>query len=98
MGINWHSDNILLRLRKPDTTGYAIPQGGLFKWVSCPNHFGEMLEWIGFALMSWCLPALSFAVWTIANLAPRALAHHRWYKATFEDYPKERKTLVPFIV
>lgn len=98
LGINWHADNILIHLRKPGTTWYAIPQGGLFNKVSCPNHFGEMLEWIGFALMTWCLPALAFAVWTIANLAPRALAHHRWYRANFPDYPKERKALVPFVL
>lgn len=98
MGINWQSDHILLHLRKPGSTGYSIPQGGLFRWISCPNHFGEMLEWLGFALMSWCLPALAFALWTIANLAPRALAHHRWYLTHFPDYPKSRKALVPFIV
>ena len=98
LGINWQSDNILLHLRSPGTTAYAIPKGGLFSKVSCPNHFGEMLEWTGFALMTWCLPALAFAVWTIANLAPRALAHHRWYQATFPEYPKERKVLIPFVL
>ncbi len=98
LGINWQSDNILLRLRKPGSMGYAIPQGGLFSKVSCPNHFGEMVEWTGFALMTWCLPGLAFAVWTIANLAPRALAHHRWYQENFPNYPKERKALVPFVV
>ena len=98
LGINWRADNILIHLRKPGTTDYVIPQGGMFKWISCPNHFGEMLEWTGFALMTWCLPALAFAVWTVANLAPRALAHHRWYREHFPDYPKERKALVPFLV
>ena len=98
LGINWQSDNILLHLRKPGTTAYAIPEGGLFRKVSCPNHFGEILEWIGFAMMTLCLPVLAFAVWTIANLAPRALAHHRWYQATFPEYPKERKALIPFVL
>lgn len=98
LGINWQSDNILIHLRKPDTTGYSIPRGGLFERVSCPNHFGEMLEWTGFALMTWSLPGLAFAVWTIANLAPRALAHHRWYQAHFPDYPKARKALIPFVL
>jgi steroid 5-alpha-reductase/3-oxo-5-alpha-steroid 4-dehydrogenase 1 len=57
-----------------------------------------MLEWIGFALMTWCLPGLAFSVWTIANLAPRAWAHHRWYQDAFPDYPKERKALIPYIL
>lgn len=96
--INWQSDNILINLRKPGDTGYSIPQGGLFKWISCPNHFGEIIEWAGFALMSWSLPGLAFAVWTVANLAPRALAHHRWYREKFPDYPKERRALVPGVL
>ena len=96
--INHQSDNILLALRKPGETGYKIPQGGLFRYISCPNLFGEMIEWIGFAIMVWSLPALGFAVWTVVNLTPRALDHHRWYLSRFPDYPEERKALVPFIL
>ncbi len=93
--INIKSDNILLALRKPNETGYKIPQGFLFKYISCPNLFGEIIEWFGFALLTWSLPALSFAVWTAANLTPRAIHHHKWYKEKFADYPKERKALLP---
>lgn len=96
--INIQSDNILLRLRKPGETGYKIPQGGLFRFISCPNHFGEIIEWAGFALMCWNLPALGFAVWTAANLIPRAIAHHKWYQQRFDNYPTERKAVVPGIV
>ncbi|MCW3125356.1 MAG: hypothetical protein JWO03_1014 [Bacteroidetes bacterium] len=96
--INHQSDNILLSLRKPGETGYKIPQGGLFKYISGPNFFGEMIEWAGFAIMVWSLPALGFAIWTIVNLTPRALDHHKWYLSKFPDYPKERKALVPFIL
>ena len=95
--INWQSDAILLNLRKPGETGYKIPHGGMFKYVSCPNHFGEILEWTGYAVMTWALPAISFAVWTMANLIPRAIAHHQWYQSTFENYPKERKAVLPRI-
>lgn len=98
MTVNWQSDNILIHLRKPGQTGYIIPQKGLFRLVSCPNHFGEMIEWFGFALMTWCTPALAFAIWTVVNLLPRALHHHRWYKGTFPDYPSNRRALIPFIL
>jgi len=37
-------------------------------------------------------------VWTIANLVPRALAHHKWYNEHFENYPAERKAIFPFIL
>lgn len=96
--INIQSDNILLRLRKPGETGYKIPQGGLFRYISCPNHFGEIVEWTGFAVMCWNLPALGFAVWTAANLIPRAIAHHKWYREKFPDYPEKRKAVVPGII
>ncbi len=98
LAINWHSDNILIHLRKPGTTDYVIPEGGLFRWISCPNLFGEMLEWTGFALMTWCLPALAFAIWTAANLVPRAMAHHRWYRQTFSGYPGDRKAIIPWML
>jgi 3-oxo-5-alpha-steroid 4-dehydrogenase 1 len=98
MFINMRSDTRLLALRKPGETDYKIPYGGLFRFISCPNHFGEILEWTGFAMMAWNLPALSFAIWTFANLAPRSFAHHRWYKSHFADYPAKRKALIPFVV
>jgi len=98
MFINWQSDNILIHLRKPGQTGYVIPRKGFFKYVSCPNHFGEIVEWSGFALMTWCSPAIAFAIWTVVNLMPRALHHHKWYKETFTDYPPERKAILPYIL
>ena len=97
MIINIQSDNLLLNLRKPGEKGYKIPQGGLFSLVSCPNLLGEIMEWVGFALLTWSMPAFSFALWTFANLGPRAVAHHRWYLQKFEQYPKNRKALIPFV-
>ena len=96
--INLLADNRLMALRRTGAPDYTMPQGGLFRYVSCPNHFGEIVEWSGFALMCWNLPALSFAVWTAANLVPRALSHHRWYRARFAAYPAERKAVIPFIL
>ncbi|MGM0366131.1 MAG: DUF1295 domain-containing protein [Actinomycetota bacterium] len=95
--INVHSDSILRSLRKMEGNGYKIPSRGFFKYVSSPNYFGEMVEWIGWAVLTWSVPGLAFAVFTIANLLPRALANHRWYKQKFSRYPEERKILVPFI-
>jgi 3-oxo-5-alpha-steroid 4-dehydrogenase 1 len=98
MVINVRSDERLLHLRKPEETGYKIPNGGLFQLVSCPNLLGECIEWLGFALMSWSLPGFVFFVWTCANVIPRALAHHRWYLDRFPDYPKERKAVMPYMI
>ena len=98
MFINWWSDQILLRLRKGGRKGYFIPYGGLFRWVSCPNFMGEIVQWTGFAVMTWSPAALVFALWTFFNLVPRALDHHKWYQETFADYPAERRALIPGIL
>lgn len=98
MLINWKADNILIHLRKPGETHYVIPRSNLFKYISCPNLFGELVEWLGFAILCWNLPALTFFIWTAANLIPRAISHHKWYKGKFPDYPSERKAIIPFLV
>lgn len=96
--INQQSDWILLHLRRPGESGYKIPRGGLYRVVSCPNYFGEVLEWFGWALATWSMAGLTFAIWTAANLVPRALTHHRWYRDTFDDYPPERRAVIPFVL
>lgn len=96
--INNQSDTILINLRKPREKGYKIPKGGLFKYISCPNLFGEIIEWIGFGIMTFALPTFTFALWTMYNLIPRALAHHEWYQIKFDDYPKERKAVFPWVL
>ncbi len=96
--INLTSDRILFRLRGPGEQGYRIPRGGLYRWVSCPNYLGEILEWTGWALATWSPAGLAFALYTVANLLPRALQNHRWYRAQFPDYPTERRALVPYLI
>lgn len=97
MGINKWSDRKLISLREKQQ-GYQIPRGGLFEFISCPNHFGEIVEWCGFAIMAWNLPAITFAVWTFCNLSPRSLNHHEWYQEKFEDYPRKRKAVLPYLL
>lgn len=93
--INLQSDHILLNLRRFGESDYKIPFGGLFRWVSCPNYLGEIIEWFGWGIATWSLPSLVFAVWTVANLVPRSRSHHLWYKQRFSTYPFERKALIP---
>lgn len=105
--LNVHADSVLRGLAwrrlaqkaKKGQGGYAIPKGGLFELVSAANYAAEMLEWGGFALASGLsYPGVTFAAFTFLNLAPRAIAHHRWYHHHFADrYPKGRKALIPFV-
>ncbi len=96
--VNLRADRTLRRLRAPGQSGYRVPYGGLFRRVSCPNYLGEIVEWVGWALATWSLAGLAFAVYTAANLAPRALDHHRWYRTTFADYPASRRALIPYVL
>jgi 3-oxo-5-alpha-steroid 4-dehydrogenase 1 len=96
--MNQKSDHMLIRLRKPGDTGYKIPKGFLFDLISCPNLFGELVQWFGFALMACNLPAFTFFVWTFANLVPRAVRHHKWYREHFQNYPRNRKAIIPKIL
>ncbi|XP_065833282.1 3-oxo-5-alpha-steroid 4-dehydrogenase 1-like [Oscarella lobularis] len=96
--INLHSDHILRNLRKPGETGYKIPRGGLFEYVSGANFFGEVVEWIGFGLAGWSLPSLVLPIMSALNLIPRALHHHQNYHEKFDDYPKNRKAVIPFLL
>uniref|UniRef100_G3Q8T1 3-oxo-5alpha-steroid 4-dehydrogenase (NADP(+)) n=1 Tax=Gasterosteus aculeatus aculeatus TaxID=481459 RepID=G3Q8T1_GASAC len=98
MIINLHSDHILRGLRRPGETVYRIPRGGMFEFVSGANFLGEILEWGGYALASWSLPATAFAFFTACSIGPRAYQHHRDYQQRFGDYPRHRKALIPFIL
>lgn len=97
-GANVRADRALARLRSPGESAHKIPHGGLFEWVSCPNYLAEIVEWCGWAIATWSLAGTAFALYTAANLVPRAISHHAWYKRTFADYPAERRALVPYVL
>lgn len=96
--INKTADEKLRELRRNNPTEYVLPQGWLFNYISCPHYFGELIEWAGWALMTWSAPGLAFFVFTFANLFPRAIRTHRWYKEHFRDYPAGRKAVIPYII
>ena len=102
--INQVSDSILRKLRAggegndSSENQYQVPQGFLFKRISCPNYFGEIIEWFGWALLTWSPSGFAFFIWTAANLLPRALSHHRWYNQQFSAYPEKRSAVIPYIL
>lgn len=100
MALNKTSDRELARLSrlKGRSGNYQVPTGGAYRWVSCPNYLGEIIQWTGWAIACWSLAAWVFAIWTMANLVPRAVAHHRWYHRKFDDYPVKRKALIPYLL
>jgi 3-oxo-5-alpha-steroid 4-dehydrogenase. len=99
MYINIQSDNIIRNLRKNGDTSHHLPKEGMFKYVTSANYFGELIEWIGFAVLTWSWSGAVFALWTFANLAPRAARIFDKYKAEFgkELNTKKIKRIIPFI-
>ena len=100
--LNIQSDHILRNLRSPnpnpDEPRYKIPYGGGFRFGSCPQYLGEVLSFTGFAIMAWNLGAVFVLAMTAGNLIPRAIYTHRWVHKKFEDYPAERKAIIPGIL
>lgn len=99
MGINLHSDHVIRNLRKPGDTKHYIPRKGFYKYVTSANYFGELTEWIGFAILTWSPAGVLFAVWTFANLGPRAKSLTEKYEQEFgEEYTKlNKKHIIPFV-
>jgi len=93
--MHFHADRTIRKLRKPGEQGYHIPHGGMFRWISSPNYLGEIIEWTGWAIMTWSLAGVAFALFTFCNLAPRAISNHHWYREHFSDYPAQRRILLP---
>ncbi|MBP5314705.1 MAG: DUF1295 domain-containing protein [Muribaculaceae bacterium] len=99
MAINIHSDHIIRHLRRPSDTRHYIPRGGMFRYVSSANYFGEFVEWTGFAILTWSWAGAVFALWTFANLAPRARRINRRYAEEFgEEFTRlNLRAIIPFI-
>ncbi len=99
MGINMHSDRVIRNLRQPGDTRHYFPTKGMYRYVTSANYFGEFVEWCGFAVLTWSWAGVVFAVWTFANLGPRAARIHKRYLQEFPDeMAKYRpKRIIPFI-
>ena len=99
MFVNIQSDDIIRNLRQEGDTGHYLPKKGMFKYVTSANYFGEVLEWIGFAILTWSWAGAVFAWWTFANLCPRAVRIYDKYKKEFgsELNTKTVKRILPFI-
>jgi 3-oxo-5-alpha-steroid 4-dehydrogenase 1 len=96
--INKTADEKLRMLRNGNREEYVLPRGWLFNYISCPHYFGEIIEWGGWAVLTWSVPGFAFCIFTFANLFPRAVASHRWYKLNFHDYPAGRRAVIPFLI
>ncbi len=96
--INWSADIQLILLRDSrHDKDYVIPKGVLFSLISCPNYFGECLEWLGWAIATWSLAGLAWWLYAVSSLITRAKHNHNWYKEQFTGYPRQRTAIIPFL-
>ncbi|VFQ81258.1 unnamed protein product [Cuscuta campestris] len=95
---NFYHHYLLSVLRRNDgEKQYKIPQGGLFGLVVCPHYLFEVLGFVGIACISQTLYASVFALGTCFYLMGRSVATRRWYLSKFENFPKGRKAMIPFL-
>jgi 3-oxo-5-alpha-steroid 4-dehydrogenase 1 len=97
--INIDSDRRIRNLRHAGDSNHYLPHGGMFNYVTSANYFGEIIEWSGFAIATLSMPGLVFAIWTFANLVPRANAIYTKYRVEYSDDIKKKnlRRVIPFI-
>ena len=97
--INMHSDYVIRHLRQPGDTNHYLPKKGLYRFVTSANYFGEITEWLGFAILTWTWPGALFFWFSCSNLVPRANSIYLRYEKEFPDEfdRKKLKRIIPFI-
>lgn len=98
----YQSDSLIIlsNLRKSPHDGtYRIPHGGLFKYVTSPHYFTEILIYLSMLL---ALGVRHIAFWHVFVFVliihfNMATMTHKWYISKFPAYPKDRKALVPML-
>ncbi|CAK7325152.1 unnamed protein product [Dovyalis caffra] len=94
---NFYHHCILSKLRSTSEKGYKIPKGGLFDLVICPHYLFEILGILGIALTAQTLYAFAFFVGSTLYLMGRSYATRKWYLSQFPGFPKDVKSLIPFV-
>ncbi|CAN6240574.1 unnamed protein product [Urochloa humidicola] len=91
---------ILGSLRKlKDSDEYVIPCGDWFNRVSCPHYLAEIVIYFGLLIASGgsYIPLWFMLLIVIMNLSFSAVQTHKWYLQKFEDYPRSRYALIPYV-
>uniref|UniRef100_A0A8C6GYV5 Trans-2,3-enoyl-CoA reductase n=1 Tax=Mus spicilegus TaxID=10103 RepID=A0A8C6GYV5_MUSSI len=70
----------------------------LFLLVSCPNYTYEVGSWIGFAILTQCVPVALFSLVGFTQMTIWAKGKHRSYLKEFRDYPPLRMPIIPFLL
>ena len=72
----------------------------MFKYVSCPHYLSEIIVYTSLAAILGFrehLPWLCLTGYVCSTQLYLAHSTHAWYKKEFANYPKERRSILPFI-
>jgi len=100
---NAHAHRVLRDLRAPGGRQRQIPRGFVFRRLSCPHYFFEILSWVGFNLVTGTWAGFAFMLVGAGILGAWAHTRHRAYRKEFDGqdgrelYPAERRALLPFL-
>ncbi|XP_051572446.1 very-long-chain enoyl-CoA reductase-like [Myxocyprinus asiaticus] len=95
---------VLRNLKQPGSKMKKIPYPTknpftwIFALVTCPNYTYEVGSWLGFTLMTQCVPVLFFTVVGFIQMTVWAKGKHRSYLKEFKEYPTLRSPILPFIL
>ncbi|CAL5341205.1 unnamed protein product [Camellia sinensis] len=96
-----HCHAILGSLREnlEQADDYVIPYGDWFEYVSSPHYLAEIVIYGGLVVAS---GGADLTIWllfgfVVANLVLAAAETHRWYLRKFDNYPKHRFAIIPFV-
>ncbi|KAL0334625.1 UNVERIFIED_CONTAM: Polyprenol reductase 2 [Sesamum radiatum] len=78
---------------------YAIPRGDWFEYVSSPHYLAEIVIYGGLVVAS---GFSDITIWllfgfVVANLVFAAAETQRWYIRKFDNYPRNRYAVFPFV-
>lgn len=102
--IQFESHQILANLRKDKngkvvTHQHSIPRGRWFELVSCPHYMAEILIYLSISIVlagqsrTWWLVFL----FVVVNQLVVGKFNHDWYIRKFDNYPKSRRAVIPFV-
>ncbi|CAL8303567.1 unnamed protein product [Merluccius merluccius] len=101
---NFSTHVVLRNVKTPGSKVKKIPYPTknpftwIFALVSCPNYTYEFGTWLGFTVMTQCVPVALFTVVGFIQMTIWAKGKHRGYLKEFRDYPTLRSSIIPFIL
>lgn len=99
----WRANVALAAARKRDgrvvTLEHRVVDGGLFRLVSSPQMFAEMVVYGALYVALWGGTGWKYVVAFVwGNQLLIGLATHRWYRDRFRNYPPRRKAIIPYLL